>query len=161
MRLRIWICALGFLAMTGPSPATAQDNSTERTGGTVGLRAGFSLDPDQFVLGGQVSLGKRLGIARLVPSVDVGFGSSLTTIAFNGDVLFRLQVEGSKFGLYGGAGPSLVYSDADLGGSGWILGLTLIVGAHIPMKALPPTNLEARFGVGDMPDFRGLIIFEF
>jgi len=158
---RVWIGGIALLAVVSSSPALAQEKSSSEgaTVGTLGVRGGFSLTPDQFVIGAQVSLGKKLGIARVVPSVDVGLGSSVTTIAFNGDLQVRLSVEGSKFSLYGGAGPTLLYTD-DEGGSGrWDVGLTLLAGCHVPIRVLP-FNFEARFGVGDVPDFRGLIILE-
>jgi len=152
-----------LIVLAIPLCAQAQEKAekSNATAGTFGLRAGFSLDPDQFVVGGQMSVGKKLGIARVVPSVDVGFGNSITTIAFNADVLFNLNVEGTTFGLYGGAGPSVVYFDTDGGSSSWELGLSLVAGARMPFSSFPPTSLEARFGVGDIPDFKVLLILEF
>lgn len=156
-----WVVCLLIVAI--PLCAQAQEK-TDQSGGTastLGLRAGFGLDPDQFVVGGQVSMGKKLGIARVVPSVDVGFGNSTTTIAFNADVQFKLNVEGSSFGLYGGAGPTVLYWDNEGGSSDWELGLSLMAGARMPFKSFPPTSLEVRFGMGDIPDFRALLILEF
>ena len=152
----IALCAPVALAQSG-----SRSDGGEKTTGTIGLRGGFSLEPDQLVVGGQVSLGQKLGIARIVPSVDVGFGSSVTTIAFNGDAQFRLNVEGSTFGLYLGAGPTLIYADPEGGNSSWKLGLTLLAGARMPFKRLPPTSFEARFGIGDVPDFKGVFVLEF
>jgi hypothetical protein len=161
--IRRTLLAITLLVMLLPATTWAQSKSetSQSTTGQFGLRVGFGLDPDQFVAGAQVALGKKLGIARIVPSVDVGLGNSLTTIAFNGDALFRLNVEDASFGFYGGAGAGLVYADVESGGSSsWNLGLNLIAGARVPFKKLPPTSFEARFGVGDIPDFRGLLVFE-
>lgn len=155
------VCVLSFALFPAVGLAQSHSGTSNRTTGQFGLRVGFGLDPDQFVAGAQVSLGKRLAIARIVPSVDVGLGSSLTTIAFNGDALFRLNVEDASFSLYAGAGAGLVYVDPEGGGSSsWNLGLNLVAGARVPLKSLPPTSFEARFGVGDVPDFRGLLVFE-
>lgn len=156
-----WMGGMALLVLVGWAPAWAEEKSENQgaTMGTMGVRGGFSINPDQFVIGAQVSLGKKLGIARVVPSVDVGLGSSSTTIAFNGDLQVRLNVEDSKFGLYLGAGPTLVYADADGGNGRWNLGLTLLAGCHVPIKVLP-FDFEARFGVGEVPDFRGLIILQ-
>lgn len=160
-----WTGVLVLLVLSGSTPSGAQeskksDSNQGSTIGAFGVRGGFGLDPDQFVIGAQAALGKKLGVARVVPSVDVGLGSSITTISFNGDLHVRLNMEDTEFGLYLGAGPSVVYADIEAGSSGWDVGLTLLAGAHIPLRALP-FNVETRFGVGDVPDFRGLIVLEF
>ena len=137
----------------GSSDAIAQDNASP-SGLGFGLRGGFGLDPDQFVLGAQFSLGKALSIARVVPSVDVGFGDNMTTIDFNADFLLRLIVEGTSFGFYGGGGPTLAYIDFKNSSSDWKLGLSVTVGAQVPILKKNATNIEARLGIGDIPDFR-------
>lgn len=118
-----------------------------------GLRGGFSLEPDQFVVGGQVEVGK-LAFARIVPSVDVGFGDDVTTIAFNGDFLLRVTIPDASLELYGGGGPTVLYADVSNGPSDWNLGLSLVVGGRLPVGGKHAINLEGRFGVGDIPDFR-------
>lgn len=141
----------------GGSDAFAQAPS----GLGFGVRGGFGLDPDQFVVGAQFSLGKALSIARVVPSIDVGFGDNVTTIDFNADFLLRLTVEGTSFGFYGGGGPTLAYIDVDNAGSDWEVGLSLTVGAQVPLLKKNATNIEGRFGIGDIPDFRLLFAFIF
>ena len=118
-----------------------------------GLRGGFGLKPDQFVVGGQVEAGK-LAFARIVPSVDVGFGDNVTTIAFNGDFLLRVEIPDASLELYGGGGPTVLYADVSNGPSDWNLGLTLVVGGRLPVGGRHAVNLEGRLGIGDAPDFR-------
>lgn len=134
-----------------------------------GLRAGFGVDPDQGVLGAQVSLGKALQLFRFVPSVDVGLGD-VTTFSFNGDLLLRLIVEDSSVGLYAGGGPTLTRFDRDDAGDGpgpgdgpdeWEIGITAVGGVQLPLVPGRATNLEARFGIGDAPDFRLLFAIIF
>jgi hypothetical protein len=145
----------------GGSDALAQDNQAP-SGLGFGVRGGFGLDPDQFVLGAQFTVGTQaFSIARIVPSVDVGFGDNVTTFAFNGDLLFRFILEGTSFGLYGGGGPTLAYWDVKNAGSAWELGLSLTVGAQVPIFKKNATNIEGRFGIGDIPDFRLLFAFIF
>lgn len=161
LRIRTWrLVTMLVLAVSMPALVYGQEKSSSGTTGTIGLRAGFSLEPDQFVLGGQVALGKKLGIARIVPSVDVGFGNEITTIAFNADAQFRLNVEDSKVALYLGAGPTVLYYDPEGGNSAWELGLSLLAGIRLPLGGFPPTSFEARFGVGDIPDFKGIFVLE-
>lgn len=144
------VLALAIMLAAGSS-ALAQE---EPSGLGFGLRAGMGLDPDQFVVGAQFSLGKSLKIFRVVPSVDAGFGNSLTTIDFNADFLARLLVEGTSIGFYGGGGPTLAFIDRSGGGSRWEFGLSLVAGIQVPIISKKATNLEARFGIGDIPDFR-------
>lgn len=118
-----------------------------------GLRGGFGLKPDQFVIGGQAEVG-NLSFARIVPSVDVGFGDNVTTIAFNGDFLLRVNIPDASIELYGGGGPTVLYADQSNASSDWNLGLTLVVGGRLPVGGKHAVNLEGRIGIGDVPDFR-------
>lgn len=159
-------CAAAVAAglFLGTSPAAGQGHS----GLGFGLRAGLGLDPDQAVLGAQVSLGKALHFFRFVPSVDVGLGD-VTTFSFNGDLLLRLIVEESSVGLYAGGGPTVTRFDRDGDGPGpgegaedeWELGLTAVAGIQLPLIPGRATNLEARFGIGDAPDLRILFAIIF
>ena len=122
---------------------------------SFGVRGGFASTPDQFVVGGQAELGRALQTARFAPSVDVGLGSNLTAWTFNADFrwyLFNLPESGLKF--YGAAGPTLLLASVKNAASDSNLGLSLVGGVRIPMKGGRRYNLEARFGVGDIPDFK-------
>lgn len=116
----------------------------------VGIRGGFNQNPDQFVIGGMLELGSALGPASLVPSVDFGFGDNADLTAANLDLrfyLFPLPQTGIKF--YGAAGPTAVFANSQSE-----IGLSLVAGAKIAMKAKSRYNIEARFGVGDIPDLK-------
>lgn len=143
----IILAGIGFI----PRVVLAQEAPT---GLGFGVRAGLGLDPDQFVVGAQFSLGKSLKIFRVVPSVDFGFGNNRTTIDFNADFLARLLVEGTSFGFYGGGGPTLAFIDHSGGNSNWELGLSVVAGLQVPLIPKKATNIEARFGIGHIPDFR-------
>jgi hypothetical protein len=148
---RVLLCSAMLLAVS-PAVGSAQ-TSDDAPFAKWGFRAGLGIDPDQFVFGGQVSLG-RWTITRIVPSVDVGVGDDATTIDFNGDLFLRLSVPDASLVLYGGGGPTLAYTDRDTGGGNWDLGLSLVVGARLPLKTRQAFNLEARFGIGSIPEFR-------
>ena len=125
------------------------------SGHAFGLRAGLGQDPDQFVVGAFAVMGKLGPRARVVPSVDIGFGDNKTVTTFNLDLrwyLISLPESGVKF--YGSAGPTLALVSANKGGNNSEIGLTLTAGARIPMRGAKRYNLEARFGFGDIPDFR-------
>src|SRR6185503_1032829 len=50
-----------------------------------GARLGGSVDPDQLTVGGYVKLGKMTQMLAFRPSVDLGFGDNLFTVAGNVD----------------------------------------------------------------------------
>ena len=156
MRLiRRAIFGLALLLTLSATAALAQEAASEGHSGLgFGVKAGFGISPEQFVVGGQVSLGKSLGIFRVVPNAHFGFGD-VTSFDVNVDFLARLIAEDSGFGFYGGAAPSLWFSDnTEFGGN-------LIVGIQVPLIPNRATNLEARFGVGNVPDFRLLATLVF
>ena len=114
----------------------------------LGVRAGMSNAPDQFVIGGQAELGPVLGPALFAPSLDIGFGAGQTVAVLNLDLrwyLLPLPETGLYF--YGAAGPALLVSpDTDVG-------FSAVGGIDIPMtSARNRYNFEARFGFGDVPD---------
>ncbi len=122
-------------------------------GGALGLRVGFSQNPDQFVAGLQAELG-QLGQATVAPSVDVGTGDGTTVAAANVDLrwyLFPLPKTGVHF--YAAAGPTLAFFE----GGGEEIGLSLTAGAKIPMTGKGRYNIEARFGIGDIPDLKVML----
>lgn len=116
---------------------------------SLGPRAGYDFDSDQFVLGGEAEFGRVLQYFRLAPSIDLEFGDHTAT-ALNGDLrlyLFHLPETGLHF--YGSGGPTLLLAD-----SLTELGLSLVAGLKIPMKGRKRYNVETRFGLGDIPEFK-------
>lgn len=149
--IRRTLSGLSLLALLSSTAALAQEN-TAPNGLGFGLKAGFGTGPGQAVVGAQFSLGKGLGIFRMIPNAHVGIGDD-TTVDVNLDFLARFILADSNFGLYAGAAPTLVFGDdTEFGGN-------LIVGTQLPIIKNKATNLEARFGLGGVPDFRLLLTF--
>jgi hypothetical protein len=149
---RFTLCSVlaGWVVLMAAFEAYSADDS-ERY---YGVRAGFGGGPDQFVIGVQADMGKILGNIHFVPSIDAGFGDHLTTIAFNGDLKAFLPLPKSSFSLFGLAGPSIVYWSAEGGGSDTEIGVCLGGGVRAALGDKGWYNLEARFGIGDVPDWR-------
>jgi len=120
-----------------------------------GVRVGAGLNPEQFVLGFRFAVDRKKP-PRLVPSVDFGFGDHVTVFALNFDLIYRLRVEGTTRVIYGGAGPTLAYFDRS--NSSWNVGLSVIAGMRLSKRLKRPVNVEARFGTGDIPDLRVLLV---
>jgi len=114
----------------------------------LGLRAGLTTEPDQFVIGVQAEFGPVLSSGYLVPSLDLGL-EDRTTVLANIDLRFYLiPLPETGIYFYGSAGPTVVLSpESDLG-------LSLTAGIHIPMKNRRRYNVEVRFGLGDVPDLK-------
>lgn len=152
MSKRLMNLALCVLVISGLiAPAAAADEA--KMG--LGLRPlGFSINPDQYVLGAQAVLGTYYR-GRFAPSVDFGFGDNVTVITGNFDLkidLFSPPKSESVF--YVGAGPTLSYISPDVGESDTEIGLSLLGGVKLGMSEKNYYNIEARFGIGDIPDFK-------
>lgn len=139
---------LGIMLFAAPASA----------GLAAGGRAGFSADPDQFIIGGQAVLGSVMPRINLVPSLDFGFGNDITVTTFNIDFQFNLpSLPKVSPNLYVGAGPSIVRVNPDKGNSDTDVGLSLLAGMRIPMTGVSYYNLEARFGLENVPDLKVLL----
>jgi len=143
MRALFLACAIVLAAaLLQAAPARAQSTPA------LGFRAGVSRSPDHTYLGLQGEFGLGLGGARLAPSLDWGLGDHTVTI-LNADLRwYLLPLPETGLRIYGAAGPGLVLDP------GTELGFNLSVGLHIPMKSGRRYNVEARFGFGDVPDFK-------
>lgn len=118
----------------------------------LGIRAGLSQGPDQFAVGAQAEVGS-LGLATIAPSIDLGFGDGADLTAVNLDLrwyLFPLPQTGIQF--YAAAGPTAIFVSSNSE-----IGLSLTAGAKIPMKGTGRYNVEARFGIGDIPDLKVML----
>ncbi len=133
----------------------AQDDGPKSS---YGVRAGFGLDPDQFVIGAQAEMGQFAKVFRFAPSVDAGFGDNFTTVAFNADLRMDLvPLPKSGVVLYVDLGPTLSWIDHKDFDSDTEVGMSLAAGLHLPMGRSNTYNVEARFGFGDIPEFRMLL----
>jgi hypothetical protein len=138
----------GLISLFWISPCSA------RGGYGIGPVAGINLDSEDFVVGAQAELGKVLQTARLAPGLDFELGDNTIT-TLNVDFrwyLFHLPETGLFF--YGAAGPTLILDAPKRGGTESEIGLSLVAGLKIPMKGANRYHVEARFGVGDIPDVK-------
>ena len=133
---------------------TVQAATPARAAIGFGPRVGFGLQPDQFVVGAQTLLGRSLYIFRFAPSFDLGWGDNVTTYAFNGDFEFSLGIPSTRAHFYAGGGVGVTAWDFESSGSDTEVGLDLLGGARMGGRGSMEYTVEARFGIGDVPDFR-------
>jgi hypothetical protein len=109
---------------------------------TYGLRAGFAADPDQFVVGGHIETPglTQSGHLTLRPSVEIGIGDEVTTVAGNMDVVYWVRIPSSEWSMYFGGGPSfnIVHDDFagnDVhGGANSVVGFQMTNGVFVELR---------------------------
>src|SRR5512138_3269110 len=101
------VARLSFVVLAAAAITLAA--STARADVSAGLRLGFSSNPDQVLVGGQLNMDPVSTHVYIVPSGEAGFGDDAFTLSFNGDVQYRFDVRDSKVRPYAGGGLTLYY----------------------------------------------------
>jgi hypothetical protein len=118
------------------------------------VRAGLSLDPDQFYVGGHIETAPL--VERLVfrPNVEVGFGDDVTLAAFNFEFVWMFPRRRSPWGIYAGGGPAInLYQfdgpgDETEGGFNFVVRLENRQGRFFEFKRAGAEGPDFKFGVG-------------
>jgi len=134
---------LGFAGSV--SPAHAQTF-------TPGVRAGASVNPDQFYIAGHLESSPLIDRLRFRPNAELGFGDDVTLAAFNFEFIYPFPSR-QPWHLYVGAGPALNYyvfnSTSDLkGGFNFLIGAENRKGLFAEMKIGAIDSPDLKFGVG-------------
>jgi len=150
-----FLAALAILVLCLTSPVSRAQ--TMRFG--VGVQPiGFSIEPDQYVFGVQSILG-RLQAFQFAPSIDFGFGDDLQTITINTHLLYDLfSPPETRAVFYIGAGPAFFLPKPDGRDRNTEVGVNLLGGIKVPFRDQSHYyNLEFRYGIDDVPDFKLLM----
>jgi hypothetical protein len=118
----------------------------------VGLQTGLSVNPDDFLIGVHFRSHPIEENFFIVPSVEAGFGD-VTMIAGNLDAHYQFKTS-SDLRPYLGGGITLNWFDFD-GGSDTEVGGSILGGIDLT----PKIYLEAKVGLGDVPDWKFLVGF--
>lgn len=113
----------------------------------IGMHAGMSLDPDDFLFGLRFQVNPIAESLYLVPIVEVGLGD-ITMIAGDLDVHYQFKTN-SELAPYAGAGITLNWFDYDRG-SDTKFGGSVLGGISLSEKFF----FEAKIGLGDVPDWK-------
>ena len=150
MRFQSSVCLVltaGILLLLAPGPAARADVAT-------GLRGGISVNPDQFLFGGQLEFAPIAKQLYVVPSGEAGFGDDLFTLSFNGDLQYRFRAH-SDVKPYAGGGLALYFVDSDFGGSDTQLGVNILGGIYFGRNSRKPMFIDAKLGISDeVPDWK-------
>ena len=137
-------CVFAALALVAlPSTAAAQG---------VGVRAGASVDPDQFYIGGHYETRPLVEQLHFRPNLEVGFGDDLTAVGVNLEFVYKIPIDG-PWSLYAGGGPALnIYSFDDEsetdGGLNVLFGAETSNGLFFEVKVGAIDSPDLKFGVG-------------
>jgi hypothetical protein len=144
-----WIVMLALAGWLAPAAAHAQI--------APGVRAGLSLDPDQFYVGGHIETGPL--VERLVfrPNAEIGFGDDVTLAAFNFEFVWTFPRRRSAWGFYAGGGPAINLYQRDGSGDDAEGGFNFLAG----LENRNGLFFEFKLGVADSPDFKFGVGFTF
>ena len=151
-----------LLALAALQPATARAGTAVTS---IGPRVGFSLNPDQFVVGGQMQIGEVAPKITFDPNIELGFGDNVTLISFGLDMHYHLTLEDTDWKPYVGAGVALQIVSEDApppaDNSDTNVGANLLIGADIPTKQGQRFFSEMKIGLADAPDLKLLVGWNF
>ncbi len=141
------LLALGFL-LGGSDAALAQAKAGLGFKGW-GVRGGVTVNPDQFHVGAHINAGTFAPKVRFQPYFDIGFGNNVTVGTVNLDAFYLISAKGWQ--PYVGGGLCVAFYDyrrhLDVEA-----GLNLVAGFEWGTHR--KLILEARAGVGDIPDLK-------
>lgn len=152
-RIGTCLALAGLLVVAAAVAALADDEY----GRSYGVRIGYGSDPDQFVVGFQTDLAQVYRNLHFVPSIDAGFGEHVNNLGFNGDLKLFLRLPQATAAFYLLAGPTIEIWDYDVGEADTEIGVYLGGGVQMGFGDKGYYNLEARAGIGDVPEFRILL----
>jgi hypothetical protein len=162
--VKLFALALVALTLTSASLASAQTTHPASVN-EIGPRVGLSINPDQFVIGGQMNLPleNTHGLA-ISPNIELGVGDHQTTIQLNGDLDYHFANQGPTWNPYIGAGLGIAFFNfnSDVGGgSNSEIGVNLIGGIRFHQHNGSHLFTELRVGLGDIPDAKVMVGWNF
>ncbi len=145
------VCAL--LAVGAPALAS-WDEATADAPFRLGVRVGYTSweSLNQVHFGCHSDLGEFAENLTFVPSVELGLGDELTTVALNGDVRWAFsEMVSDPWGLFGGASVGLIWTDWPHADANSDLGLSALGGLTRRFGNGHDGLLEVRVGLLDSP----------
>ncbi len=120
-----------------------------------GFRAGVTADPDQFHFGVHFVTDPLVHNLSFRPNLEIGTGSSRTSIAANLEFAYRIPIPKASFAPYIGAGPALNVYRYKGGGSDTGGGFNVLLGLEHKNGLFG----EVKVGAIDSPEFKFTIGF--
>ena len=123
-----------------------------------GVRAGVSIDPDQFYFGAHYETDSLVDNVHFRPNVEAGFGNDLVLVGLNFEFAYKFP-QRNGWRLYAGGGPAVNFYSFDRGpdrdrdssseaGLNFMLGVEHREGLFFEFKIGALDSPELKFGVG-------------
>jgi len=133
---------------------------------SIGPRFGFSVDPDQLVVGGQMTFTEVAPSISFVPNAELGLGDHHTLIALNMNLHYKFSIQDSDWAPYLGFGAGINFDSVDRPApfndvSETNVGGNFIVGANVPTRSGSTFFSELNLGLGDVPSLKLLAGWNF
>jgi hypothetical protein len=84
--------------------------ATAQTHPHLGIRAGVSADPTQFVVGGHLETRPLIEHVTFRPNLEIGVGDRLSLVTVNLEFVYSIPISSRPWRVYFGAGPALILS---------------------------------------------------
>jgi len=139
-----------FLVALSLAPFAAADVAAQPL--AVGIRAGASVDPDQFYFGGHVETRPLVERLHFRPNVEIGVGDDVTLVALNFELVYKFSGR-REWTPYVLAGPGLNIVSADdntdaAGGFNFGLGIEHRQGLFGEIKVGAIDSPDFKIGIG-------------
>lgn len=146
-------CLKSVLGYTIVAMACVLVPATARAQVDGGVRAGVSIDPDQFYVGGHLETNPLVEHLVFRPNAEVGFGDDVTLLAMNLEFVWKFPHR-SPWGFYAGGGPAINFyqhdgpNDDTDGGFNFVGGFENRKGLFFEFKIGLEGSPDFKFGVG-------------
>jgi hypothetical protein len=123
----------------------------------LGVRAGYTINPDQIHFGGHLDL-DLLGRIRLRPNLEIGLGDNLVLAALNLEGNYRFGTEREAWNPYVGGGLGINFVDPDndalAGDSRTESGVLILAGLERGFASGGAFFIESKVGLANAPDLK-------
>lgn len=123
----------------------------------LGVRAGYTINPDQIHFGGHLDL-DFVGRIRLRPNLEIGLGDNLVLAALNLEGNYRFGEEREAWNPYVGGGLGINFVDPDndalAGDSKTETGVLLLGGLERGFRSGGAFFIESKVGLANAPDLK-------
>lgn len=99
MKIRAVLVVMALALVGFPVASAAQQQ--------VGVRAGVSGDPDQFVFGGHFETSPLVDRLVFRPNAEIGVGDNRVTVALNFEFAYKIDLDDQAWTPYFGGGPAM------------------------------------------------------
>jgi hypothetical protein len=119
---------------------------------SAGVRAGVSIDPNQFYFGGHYETGPLVEQLHFRPNIEIGLGDNVTVVALNLEFAYKFPAR-RDWSIYAGGGPALNIIDTDVatnteGGFNLLFGAAHERGLFAELKIGLLDSPDVKLGVG-------------